>query len=295
MNYCLVEGCRYPRSHVINGHRCLTCGNFGHGPRECGNTERITNLFTLSRNIVLPTNEYCTIRGCRFYYLHKTDGHCCYKCKNYGHAPGLCPQRNQTNQNISTNQTKKYTVTCPYCRKINNVCLEKDNIFGLDFECKICQENSIDIRLPVCKHAMCSSCVKNMNVSITPSQNEDTVPFNFTLNHPDQIVLPESSPVVTELMNNPRWHFNFPFDGTLTHVTAGAQHVFGLTPGKLLLCTDSGMGCQSFAKRDDINEPIRAFFMHGDSWGQYGPGTSDVESLNDFVNGEYTLIKNSLN
>ena len=51
--------------------------------------------------------------------------------------------------------------------------------------------------------------------------------------------------------------------------------------GKIFLCSYAGMGCYLFIKRDDIDTEIELFFMHSDSWGQYGP--SDVGELNNFI------------
>ena len=197
MSYCLVEGCRHSRYHVTQGHRCFSCGNFGHGPRDCGNNTRITNLQICSSQINLPQNEQCSIHGCRFKYLHKTEGHICHVCNRYGHAPILCPNRNynqnnqNNNQNISSSQQQIYSISCPYCRKQNVVSLENDIIFGLDYDCKICSDNKIDIRLPVCKHAMCSSCVKTIYQHEKNNQND--LDLELIIQHPQQIEIPEPS------------------------------------------------------------------------------------------------------
>lgn len=58
-------------------------------------------------------------------------------------------------------------------------------------------------------------------------------------------------------------------------------HVFGM-----------GMGCSLYAKQDGRRhnvhterQPIYVFFMHSDSWGQYG--TSDVPKLAQFIPSYY--------
>jgi hypothetical protein len=45
----------------------------------------------------------------------------------------------------------------------------------------------------------------------------------------------------------------------------------------------AGQGCIWFVKR--VNGRLRTFFMHGDSWGQYGPDTSDVPRMEAFIAG----------
>ena len=42
------------------------------------------------------------------------------------------------------------------------------------------------------------------------------------------------------------------------------------------------MGCSWFVKRNGIEDKISMFFMHTDSWGQYGADTSDLYRLNAF-------------
>jgi hypothetical protein len=53
-----------------------------------------------------------------------------------------------------------------------------------------------------------------------------------------------------------------------------------------------GMGCLWFAKRKDVHKKIKLFFMHSDSWGQYGKETSNVPNLEKFLN-NYNYIENN--
>ena len=50
------------------------------------------------------------------------------------------------------------------------------------------------------------------------------------------------------------------------------------------------MGCMLIAHHDATkqNEPIYVFFMHADSWGQYGDATSDIPKLANFIPPEYS-------
>jgi hypothetical protein len=44
-----------------------------------------------------------------------------------------------------------------------------------------------------------------------------------------------------------------------------------------------GLGCCWYIRNN--NNKIEYFFMHSDSWGQYGENTSDLEKLNYFIHG----------
>lgn len=49
------------------------------------------------------------------------------------------------------------------------------------------------------------------------------------------------------------------------------------------ICTEAGMGCfEYFRQRNDVCE---SFFMHSDSYGQYGEDTSDLPQLMAFLYG----------
>lgn len=51
----------------------------------------------------------------------------------------------------------------------------------------------------------------------------------------------------------------------------------------------AGMGCSWYIRNN--NNKIEYFFMHTDSWGQYGEETSDFERLNCFIHG-YRIVPN---
>ena len=50
------------------------------------------------------------------------------------------------------------------------------------------------------------------------------------------------------------------------------------------------MGCMLIAHHDATkqHQPIYVFFMHADSWGQYGDATSDIPKLANFIPPEYS-------
>ena len=47
----------------------------------------------------------------------------------------------------------------------------------------------------------------------------------------------------------------------------------------------AGMGCMMYVKRDDFKSKPEYFFMHSDSWGQYGVETDDRPKLAKFLEG----------
>lgn len=76
--HCNVSQCRYLDSHLTFYHKCGKCNKFGHGRLECPlihNDEIMCNelIYLLSNSI--PTEEYCSVDGCKFKYSHKTSSH----------------------------------------------------------------------------------------------------------------------------------------------------------------------------------------------------------------------------
>ena len=44
-----------------------------------------------------------------------------------------------------------------------------------------------------------------------------------------------------------------------------------------------GLGCSEYIRRNKETANLEYFFMHSDSWGQYGKETSDIPALNAFL------------
>ena len=61
-----------------------------------------------------------------------------------------------------------------------------------------------------------------------------------------------------------------------------------LPVGKYVV-NEAGMGCHNFYRRNKTTLSLEMFFMHSDSWGQYGEDTSDGPQLNAFLHG-YSVI-----
>ena len=64
-----------------------------------------------------------------------------------------------------------------------------------------------------------------------------------------------------------------------------ATDIFGSTPGKIFTTVYAGLGCSWFVKRNGIEDKISMFFMHTDSWGQYGSHCDDRDKLRNFCEG----------
>lgn len=83
MSYCNVTYCRFAHTHTTRGHRCGTCGKFGHGQTECGDHAKIANLEQY-RNDVLPYSSWCSIckesGDLEAARNHTIASHICKKC-----------------------------------------------------------------------------------------------------------------------------------------------------------------------------------------------------------------------
>ena len=59
--------------------------------------------------------------------------------------------------------------------------------------------------------------------------------------------------------------------------------------GKVYFTTSGGMGCQLYLRRLSKIDNFEIFFMHGDSWGQYGLETDERHFLKLFIE-DYKFI-----
>lgn len=83
------------------------------------------------------------------------------------------------------------------------------------------------------------------------------------------------------LVNKPNTSLDPIFKGKIKD----AEDIFGDEKGKVFCILMAGMGCQIYAKRDNEKSKIETFFMHSDSWGQYGPESDDRPKLEKFLAG----------
>ena len=75
-------------------------------------------------------------------------------------------------------------------------------------------------------------------------------------------------------------------------VIAIAKDIFRDLTNKIYTIVDGGMGCSWYLRRDNLNLSISGFFMHSDSWGQYGLESDDRPLMNLFISG-YEFINNT--
>jgi hypothetical protein len=157
--FCKVAYCRFSSTHVTKGHRCGTCGNYGHGEIECYNTRAKLNLQTF-HNDELPTNKCCPVSDCEFKNLHSKEAHHCPLCKMRDpHTIEDCPSNAANGANAVT-QTVVYKMLCPICREQNTITNPK-KIFGLKDECCICYDRTVEILFPSCYHCcICLECLE---------------------------------------------------------------------------------------------------------------------------------------
>jgi hypothetical protein len=141
---CKVQYCRFPNTHVTKGHQCGICSLFGHGQVECTSPILCMNLATYRADII-SLLEQCKMPNCKYKTLHKTEGHKCKKCANFG-----------TNCTCKKDEIK---IKCPICRTVSSVQnIDDIKILGLSEKCKVCMDKEICIRLP-CKHTcICETC-----------------------------------------------------------------------------------------------------------------------------------------
>jgi len=254
MNYCKVTCCRFPHSHVTKGHSCGKCNKYGHGIYECNKPDMKIELS--KDNTLLEPKDYCTIEGCQYKKYHMTNAHQCKICLgNHSeslHNIDLTSNPNANNNNI--NDTEYNEVECPICRTNNKIKINQTIIKGLTEKCCVCLDKEIEIFLPDCGHTcICKSCFDTMKVK--KSNN-----INDKISNQDQ--LPD-----TILME--------------------AKRKFGNLLNVYCILY-AGMGCQWYIRKKG-NQDIEGFFMHQDSWGQYGVASDDTPYLNTFIN-NYQII-----
>lgn len=164
MSYCKVAECRFSSSHVTKGHKCGSCGGYGHGEIEC-NDPYLKNELKKWYNHILPTNLHCTVTNCRYKSLHNSDAHHCPNCDrrvNYDHY--CCYNSHYYNNNDSSYYVSTiYKVKCPICR-VDNIIKNPSKIYGISNQCCICLESNAEILFSQCNHVpICMVCLTKMN------------------------------------------------------------------------------------------------------------------------------------
>lgn len=235
----------------------------------------------------------CKVKNCRYSNTHVTAGHRCGNCKEYGHGRiecgsvyklrdismylldqvlynctvdgcshssshyttgHFCRECREMYSNGCTCVASK-TVKCPICRVINKI-TNGDNIavYGITETCKICMERSISVLLPTCRHlCLCRECLNELS-RVDEHSN----------------------------INIPREQQHVYLDALTSEEYNTAHSILKRQIGKFCIIP-AGQGCCWYVKYS--SRGYETFFMHGDSWGQYGDDTSDVPLMETFING----------
>lgn len=250
IKYCKVKFCRFPHTHTTKYHQCGSCKTKGHGVTECRKVNERKNLEKYM-NYKLPIEKHCTIPNCPDKETHTSESHICHFC-NKRHSEENCIHRPNLSLDI--------ILDCPICRQENTIKKDDNKIYGLEEKCKVCFTNNIDIYLSKCGHAcLCLDCASNLNKSEEENyedliQEEDEIYQNdFWKNHIDR-----------------------------------CKNTFLNKQGKIFTKINAGMGCLWFFKRENNDQKIKGFFLHSDSYGQYGE--NHIPYVNHFTFG-YKFIK----
>lgn len=261
-SYCKCYGCRYSMTHTTKGHLCGKCKKFGHGNYECLKFNLKRNLYQFYEE-KLPVELQCSIENCEYKWSHTNQAHHCKVCK-LNHSINDCP-----NNNIE--------ICCPLCRVKNIIPINQKKITGLSEICKICFDKECQVYFPQCAHiCMCIDCVNQLN----PNKNNILLGrSNFVIDRRKEltesdIIIASSESQFVELLDvgNKKMENKLNKIYTLIYI---------------------GQGCSLYVRRDDFidEKPIelKGFFMHGDSWGQYGINTDDSRKMEMFIK-DYKLI-----
>ena len=88
---CRAYQCRFPKTHTTWGHRCGSCGDYGHGVREHNDSILMTALMDkVSANETMPLNDQCDLYGCLHKISHNRNAHHCISCSQRGHTYRDC-------------------------------------------------------------------------------------------------------------------------------------------------------------------------------------------------------------
>ena len=184
MSYCKVSGCRFSNSHVTSGHKCGTCGQFGHGQIECKN-KFLKEKLKQYLDDKLPEYLQCKILNCKYKWSHTVAAHTCRNCGEREHDKLDCPK-------LSVN------IKCPLCKVQNIVTkemLQKSYQFLSNNDCCICLEKKADVYFQSCHHVcICSECCQRLN------------PFPTDLNISDRIV--SESELPSDIIQKAKTIFN---------------------------------------------------------------------------------------
>ena len=143
MPECRVRACRFKATHTTAGHRCGSCGLYGHGILECGKRDAIQRLkesFLQAERVDHP----CTVEECTHPWTHVMEAHHCGRCGERGGGCG-CGEKKK----------------CPLCRLVSGVDVERPVHTG--GECCVCMEAKPCVVFEACRHAtVCADCASRL-------------------------------------------------------------------------------------------------------------------------------------
>ena len=265
MSNCKVLNCRFPNSHVTQGHKCGICSDYGHGQMEHGNIRLLNKL--KSHTEVMPDWATCTKRGCKFKNLHNSEAHHCHlcnklhswhNCQNNKHFLDRKSKEVGLNLNDTKTSDKLINIKCPLCNTINKVNINEHKLFGIENKCVVCMHNNVNILLPQCKHVvLCDICCNEIEKSNVNA--DDNTPFICVCPGDDNI--------------------DNKMDEIFLKKARGKD-------GKIYIIVYAGMGCCWYVRRDGIGEIVEYRFVHSDD----GYSAETTNAHNKFIEG-YTLIE----
>ena len=254
---CLVLECRFSRFHLTAGHKCGTCRRYGHGQYECGRGGKIAELKEKTRSDILSDDEMCDVVACTHKYNHLTQSHQCSTCRRvYSNCTcGGCITNDEVHR--ARDSLAAGAAVAPVEEKVTTC----------KVLCPICRVDNDVVSVEDCKifglEQKCSVCMdKTLEMRLPQCKHACLCMGCFgTLSRVEQ-------------KDGQQYY---------TNAVEIARPVLDLEPDRSYVNVYAGMGCAIYVKK--VDGVYSTFFMHSDSWGQYGPTTDDRPAMNRFLRG----------
>ncbi len=219
-------------------------------------------------------NKICLVQGCQFSKCHVSQAHQCGKCSKLGHGIRECENKDLLFSLLHNDG---------YCLRLNNNqrctiknCLEP-LMHTLDgHKCNACdnyghsEEDCETNNREINNCQLCAKYGNESNDKHSISNCPQRTPFKynkFVTKIPlkeyddDDVMNEEKAAEIINRLNKIQKH-------------------------KIYIMSDAGMGCTFYIRRNKRSDKqFECFFMHSDSWGQYGEETDDRKYLAEFLYG----------